>query len=197
MSASGSGAPALAGPSDEGLGRGSAGRWGGGEGGLGLGEGAFVLGAHGGVEQSAVAQAHRGGDVPEQLHQRLQRDSGVDQGGGVGVPQRMRGDLGRPAAVGGAGELVAQRLRGDAAALVDEQELGGPAGARVRQRPAGGAPGDDPIQDDRGSRRRGAPCVRCRVCPVAPSARRRARRSGARSPARGRAAHPGAARWRG
>ena len=53
-------------------------------------------------------------------------------------------------AVGGAGELLTQRLRGQAAALVDEQELGGPAGARVRQRPAGGAPGDDPIQDDEG-----------------------------------------------
>ena len=115
--------------------------------GLGLGEGAFVLGAHGGVEQSAVAEAHRRGDVPEQLHQRLQRDPGVDQGGGVGVPQGMgrgRGDFG---GVAGAGEFGAQRLRGDSASLVDEQELDRSPGAWVWQRPAGGAAVGDPVED--------------------------------------------------
>jgi len=70
--------------------------------------------------------------MPEQLHQRLQRDPGVDQGGGVGVPQRVRGDRAQAGGLGGAGELVAQRLRGDPPSLVDEQELGRPAGARVR-----------------------------------------------------------------
>jgi hypothetical protein len=77
--------------------------------------------------------------MPEQLHQRLQRHPGVNQSGGVGVPQRMWSDLAEAGGLGGAGQLLTQRLRGDAAALVDQQELGGPAGARVRQRPAGGA----------------------------------------------------------
>jgi hypothetical protein len=58
--------------------------------------------------------------MPEQLHQRLQRHPGVDQSGGVGVPQRMWSDLAEAGVFGGAGQLFAQRLRGDAAALVDE-----------------------------------------------------------------------------
>ncbi|HVB42575.1 MAG TPA: hypothetical protein VNF47_07680 [Streptosporangiaceae bacterium] len=53
-------------------------------------------------------------------------------------------------AVAGAGERVAQCPGGDAAALVDEQEVGGPAGARVPQRPPGGAAGGDPVQDGQG-----------------------------------------------
>ena len=53
--------------------------------GFGQGEGAFVVGADGGVEQPPVAQAHLRRDVAEHGHQRLQRDPGVDQGGGVGV----------------------------------------------------------------------------------------------------------------
>ena len=88
--------------------------------------------------------------MSEQLHQRLQRHPGVNQSGGVGVPQRMWSDLAEVGGFGGAGQLVAQRLRGDAAALVDQQELGRTAGARVRQRPAGGAPGDDPVGDVEG-----------------------------------------------
>ena len=39
----------------------------------------FVFGAHCAVEEVCVAQAHLGGDVSEQGHQRLQRDSGVDR----------------------------------------------------------------------------------------------------------------------
>ena len=62
---------------------------------LGEGEGAFVFGADGLVEQPAVAQAHLGGHVTEQRHQRLQRHSGVDQGGGVGVPELVAWSRGR------------------------------------------------------------------------------------------------------
>ncbi len=75
---------------------------------LGQVEGAFVLGADGGVEELRVAQAHLGRDVPEQGHQRLERDAGVDQGGGVGVAQLVRGDVTDPGASGGA---VAVRAR--------------------------------------------------------------------------------------
>ena len=47
---------------------------------LDLGEGAGVFVADGGVEQSAIAQAHLCRDVPEQRHQGLQRAAGVETG---------------------------------------------------------------------------------------------------------------------
>ena len=103
---------------------------------LGQGERAFVFGADGGVEQPAVAQAHLGGDVAEQGHQRLQRHAGVDHGGGVGVPQLVRGDVADPGGLGGPVEFGADGVLGQPPAVVGEQELGGPPVARVRQRPA-------------------------------------------------------------
>jgi len=104
---------------------------------LGQGEGAFVLDADGVVKQPAVAQAHGGRDVAEQRHQRLQRAAGVDQRGGVGVAQLVAGDVPEPGCRAGAVEFGGDHPGGQAAAVVSEQELRGPAGARVRQRPAG------------------------------------------------------------
>ena len=57
------------------------------------GQGPLVFGAHGRVEQPSVAQAHLGRDMAEQGHQALQGDTGVDQCGGVGVAQLVRGDV--------------------------------------------------------------------------------------------------------
>ena len=79
---------------------------------LGQVEGAFVFGADGGVEQLAVAQAHFGGDVPEQGHQCLQRHSGVHQGRGIGVPELVRGDVPEPGGLGRAVQFLAQRRSG-------------------------------------------------------------------------------------
>ncbi len=92
----------------------------------------------GGVEQPPVAQAHLGRDVPEQGHQALQRDAGVDQGGGVGVAQLVRGDVRQAGVARRRGSSSSRSVvDGEAPAVVGEQELGGPAGARVGQRPAG------------------------------------------------------------
>ncbi len=52
--------------------------------------------------------------------------------------------------MGDPGEHVAQLVDGDAAAVVGEQELGGPPGAGVRQRPARGAVGDDAVDQGDG-----------------------------------------------
>ena len=106
---------------------------------LGQVQRAFVLGTDGGVEQVPVAQAHLGGHVPEDGHQRLQRDAGVDQRGGVGVAQLVRGDVPDAGARRGAVELVAQPVLSEAVAVVGEQEVRGPSGARVRDRPSGAA----------------------------------------------------------
>ena len=100
-------------------------------------EGTFVFGADGGVEELAVAQAHFRGDVPEQGHQRLQRHSGVDHGGGVGVPELVRGDVPEAGVLGRAVQFFAQGVLGQAAAVMGEQELGGPPVSRVGQRAAG------------------------------------------------------------
>ena len=54
---------------------------------LGLAERPFVLGAHGGVQEPAVAQAHLGRDVAEQRHQALGRNAGIEPGGGVYMPE--------------------------------------------------------------------------------------------------------------
>ena len=53
----------------------------------------------------------------------------------------------QPGFGGGAVQLIAQSVCGDAAALVGEQEIGQLAGARVAQRPARGAIGGDPVDD--------------------------------------------------
>jgi hypothetical protein len=75
--------------------------------------------------------------VAEQRHRRLQRAAGVDQRGGVGVAQLVAGDVPEPGRVAGAVEIGGDHPGRKAAAVVGEQELGGPAGARVRQGPAG------------------------------------------------------------
>jgi hypothetical protein len=77
--------------------------------------------------------------MSEQSHQRLQRDAGVDQGGGVGVAQLVRGDVVDPGGHGGPVELGADRVLGQSPAVVGEQELGGSPVARVRHRASGAA----------------------------------------------------------
>ena len=106
---------------------------------LGQVEGSFVLGADGCVEQFPVAQAHFRGHVPEQGHQCLQRHSGVHHGRGVGVPELVRDDVPEPGGPGCPVEFLAQGVLGQAAAVVGEQELGGPPVSRVAHRAAGRA----------------------------------------------------------
>jgi hypothetical protein len=58
--------------------------------------------------------------MAEQGHQALQGDTGVDQCGGVGVAQLVRGDV-RQACVGGdAGQDVAKVIDGQASTVVGE-----------------------------------------------------------------------------
>lgn len=59
-------------------------------------ERSFVFVTDGGVEQAPVAQAHLGRGVPEDDHEGLEGDAGVDQGGGVGVTKLVRGDVPNP-----------------------------------------------------------------------------------------------------
>ena len=54
-------------------------------------------------------------------------------------------DLAEAGPGGGAGQLVAEHVFGDPAALVGEQEIGEPAGAGVRHGPAGGTVLHDPV----------------------------------------------------
>jgi hypothetical protein len=74
--------------------------------------------------------------MPEQRHQGLQRDPGVDQGGGVGVAQLVRGDVAQPGGARGPVEFGADAVLRQPPAVVGEQELGGPPVARVRHRPS-------------------------------------------------------------
>lgn len=88
--------------------------------------------------------------MPEQRHQGLQRDPGVDQGGGVGVAQLVRGDVAQPGGARGPVEFGADAVLRQPPAVVGEQELRGPPVAGVGQRPAGAADlGDviDQLQD--------------------------------------------------
>lgn len=103
--------------------------------GFGGSEGSLVLGAHGGVEQPPVAQAHLGRDVPEQRHQALQGHTGVDQCGGVGVAQLVGGGVWKAGVAGDTGNDLAQLVDGHASAVVGEEEFGGSCGAWVRQGP--------------------------------------------------------------
>lgn len=113
-------------------------------------EGAFVFGADGRVEQAAVAQAHLGAGVPEQRHQGLQGDAGVDQRGGVGVPQLVGGDMAQAGDAGGVVELTADALLREPAAVAGEQELPRPAVARVWQGAARGSQCGDLVNHDEG-----------------------------------------------
>jgi len=66
--------------------------------------------------------------MPRQKHdlttdQRLQGDAGVDQSGGVGVAQLVRGDVFESGEVGGAVELGADGSLCQSPAVVGEQEL--------------------------------------------------------------------------
>jgi hypothetical protein len=73
----------------------------------------------------------------EQGHQGLQGNTGVDQGGGVGVTQLVWGGVRQTGAASNAGHDVAELIDGQVPAMVGEQEIGGPCGARVWQRPPG------------------------------------------------------------
>jgi hypothetical protein len=75
--------------------------------------------------------------MPEQGHQCLQRDSGVHHGRGVGVPELVRDDVSESCGPGCAVEFFAQGVLGQAAAVVGEQELGGPPVSRMAHRAAG------------------------------------------------------------
>jgi hypothetical protein len=88
--------------------------------------------------------------VPEQRHQRLQRHTRVDQGGGVGVPELVRGGVRQAGLAGDLAQRLLQVLGGDPLAVAGEQELGGPPGARVRDGPARRAARDDPVDEGEG-----------------------------------------------
>ena len=75
--------------------------------------------------------------MPEQGHQALQGDTGVDQRGGVGVAQLVWGDVRQVGIGGNAGQDVAKVIDGQASTVVGEQEIGGSGGARMGQRPPG------------------------------------------------------------
>ena len=75
--------------------------------------------------------------MSEQRHQRLQRDAGVDQGGGVGVAQLVRGDVAQAGSLGGPVELGADRVLRQPPAVVGEQELRGSAVTWVRHGSSG------------------------------------------------------------
>ena len=115
--------------------------------GLGQGQCPLVFVADGGVEQPAIPQAHLRRDMSQQGHQGLQRAARVDQGGGIGVPELVRHHAVQARLGGRAVQLLAQRVRGDAAALVGEQEVGHLPGPRVAQRPARRAVRGDPVDD--------------------------------------------------
>ncbi len=53
----------------------------------------LVGGADGGRGQRGITKGHLGGHVAEERHQRLQRHARVDQAGGVGVPELVRGGV--------------------------------------------------------------------------------------------------------
>jgi hypothetical protein len=75
--------------------------------------------------------------MPEQSHQALQGDAGVDQSGGIGVTQLMRGGMRQAGIAGNAGHDVAKVVDGQAPTVVSEQEIGGSCGARMWQRSPG------------------------------------------------------------
>jgi hypothetical protein len=75
--------------------------------------------------------------MPEQGHQALQGDAGVDQCGGVSVTQLVRGGVRQTGVASNAGHDVAELIDGQASAMVGKQEIGGSCGARVWQCPPG------------------------------------------------------------
>jgi hypothetical protein len=58
--------------------------------------------------------------------------------------------MSEPGGAGGPAEFLTQCVLGQALAVVGEQELSWPPGARVRDRPAWRAGGDDPVEQDEG-----------------------------------------------
>jgi hypothetical protein len=77
--------------------------------------------------------------VAEEGHQGLQAHPGVDQGGGVGVPQLMRNDTqrlaidtGQPGGGDGLVQAGADPPGSEALAAFAEHEVGEPARSRVR-----------------------------------------------------------------
>ena len=89
--------------------------------------------------------------MAEQGHQCLQRHAGVDQGGGIGVPELVRGHVAEPGGLPRRPvEFFAEGVLGQPPAVVGEQELGGAAVSRVRQRPARGAELGDLVDQGEG-----------------------------------------------
>ena len=75
-----------------------------------------------------VAEAHRGGYVPEEGHQGLERDLGVDERCGVGVAELVGGDVSDAGGLGAAGEFGTHRVLGEPPSVVADQELCRPSG---------------------------------------------------------------------
>ena len=117
---------------------------------LGEGERTLVFGSDGGVEEMRVAQAHLGGHVPEERHQGLERDTGVDERGCVGVAELVWGDVSDPGGLCAAGEFFADSGLGEPPAVVGEEKLCRPFGARVWERPSGAACCGDAVDEGDG-----------------------------------------------
>lgn len=88
--------------------------------------------------------------MPEEPHQGLEGDAGVDERGGVGVAELVWSHVSDPGDLGGPGEFFADRGLGEAPAVVGEQELCGSPGAGVWQRPPGGAGAGDAVEQGDG-----------------------------------------------
>jgi hypothetical protein len=70
--------------------------------------------------------------MTEQGHQALQGDAGVDQCGGVGVAQLVRGDVWQAGIGRHVGQDIAKVVDGQAPTVVGEQVVGGSTCPRVR-----------------------------------------------------------------
>jgi hypothetical protein len=88
--------------------------------------------------------------MSEQRHQRLQRHAGVDQGGRVGVPELVAGDVTEPGGLRGPVKLAADGVLGQPPPVTGEQELGRAAMPRVGQRAARGADRGDLVDQVEG-----------------------------------------------
>lgn len=66
------------------------------------------------------------------------------------MPELVRGDVLQASFLGSALQLVTDRVLAESLAVVGEQELRWPTISRVRQRPAGGAGRDDPVDQVEG-----------------------------------------------
>ena len=104
---------------------------------LGERERALVVGADGLVEQAAAARAHLGAAVPEQRHQRLEANAGIDERGRICVPKLVGHYRTQAGFGGGALELASERVVGESLAVVGEQELDPPTVPGMEKRLAG------------------------------------------------------------